>query len=141
MGLPWSEAVLRVMETRAYTSRKHHSASFIARTLGIESTQVAEVIRALAEARVIELRGGTYRVVGTLVVDTGVEPDLYERSRRHWAHVALERANRARNLVPSFHAHQLARLHDSVERNGAVKQKQEHELEMTLLGYLWRFEA
>jgi len=92
MGLPWSEAVLRVMETRAYTSRKHHSASFIARTLGIEAAQVAEIILALVEARVIELHGGTYRVVGALVVDTGVEPDLYERSRRHWAHVALERA-------------------------------------------------
>jgi hypothetical protein len=79
------------METSAYTSRKHHSASFISRTLGIESTQGAEAILALAEARVIEPHGHTHRVVGTLVVDTGVEPDVYDRSRRHWARVALER--------------------------------------------------
>lgn len=91
MGLPWSEAVLRVMETRAYISRKHHSALYISRTLGIESTQVTEVILALAEAKVIEPHGHTYRVVGTLVVDTRVEPEVYDRSRRHWARVALER--------------------------------------------------
>lgn len=87
---PWSEAVLRVMETAAYSARQH-SAAFIAETLRVDEDLVEEVVATLEAGGLIERVGNTYRVRGTLVVDTHAGPDALKRLRQHWADVARER--------------------------------------------------
>jgi transcriptional regulator with XRE-family HTH domain len=90
--LPWSEAVLRVVETAGYQALQAHSDAYIARLLGLPPSHVAEIIGALARASVIEPSARLYRVIGNLVVDTKAagrpEP------AHHWAQVALDRLRR-----------------------------------------------
>lgn len=93
VGLPWSEAVLRILETTSYTALRSHSDTFVAAQLAIGEDEVAEILYALCDAGVIERMSGSYRVIGSLVVDTKVEPEAATRLRRHWAKVALERVD------------------------------------------------
>jgi transcriptional regulator with XRE-family HTH domain len=91
--LPWSEAVLRVIETSGYEALSAHSDAYIAHLLGVSTSDVAEIIDALARAGIIEPSACRYRVVGTLVVDTKGASRARTPSH-HWAQVALDRLRR-----------------------------------------------
>jgi hypothetical protein len=91
LALPWSEAVLRILETVEYQALDAHADAFIASKLGIREHEVADILRALGDASVIEHNARSYRVTGTLLVDTKADPDGVQRLRRHWAEVALAR--------------------------------------------------
>ncbi|HKP61820.1 MAG TPA: helix-turn-helix transcriptional regulator [Polyangiales bacterium] len=92
VDLPWSEAVLRVLETTRYAALAAHSDAFVAETLALPVPVVSEIVRALESARVIERVERLYRVSGALVVDTKVDANAVQRLRRHWAQVAAARA-------------------------------------------------
>jgi hypothetical protein len=107
--LPWSEAVLRVVETAGYQALPAHSDAHIAHLLGLPSSEVAHIIQALANAGVIEKSARRYRVAGTLVVDTKAPPRPFNPGQ-HWAQVALDRLRRgepdwfAYNVISVSHA-------------------------------------
>ena len=90
--LPWSEAVLRVIETEGYRALAAHCDDYIARTLGIEALEVRAVVSALLAAGVVEATPRGLRSLAPLVVDTKGDPGAALRLRRHWADVAARRA-------------------------------------------------
>jgi transcriptional regulator with XRE-family HTH domain len=93
LELPWSEAVLRVLESSAYAGLPAHSDAFIATKLGLNEDVVAEIVLALRAAAVIRLASHTYRVDGKLSVDTKVDIETVRSLRRHWAKAASEHLN------------------------------------------------
>lgn len=81
---PWTEAILRCMETESYRKRTTHPRGAIARALGIdEGTEVRCLIK-LEQAGVIAKRGERYEPARSLTVDTRAIPQL----KAHWCRVA-----------------------------------------------------
>lgn len=107
--LPWSEAVLRVIETTGYEQLPAHSDAYIAALLGLPPSDIAHIIQTLESAGLIELSARRYRVAGTLVVDTKASPRALNPGH-HWAQVALDRLRRgepdwfAYNVISISHA-------------------------------------
>ena len=84
---PWTEAILRVLETRAYRARAQHDPDSMARSLGIASEVVQRCLHKLEAAGVIVQRGTRYEPARSLTVDTRAIPRL----KAHWCEVARER--------------------------------------------------
>lgn len=89
--LPWSEAVLRVMETQAYEALADHSNAYIAGVLEIDEGVVGNIVQVLEGAAAIRKVGNSYRVTQSLVVDTNVSPQTRASLAAHWAKVAQVR--------------------------------------------------
>ncbi|MFK7991352.1 MAG: helix-turn-helix domain-containing protein [Sandaracinaceae bacterium] len=87
---PWSEAILRVIETSS------SEASDIAAQLKLEPEIVRRVLARLAEANIVERRPHGYHVVGDLNVDTFQRPGARDRLREHWSGVLAQRAGSLR---------------------------------------------
>jgi transcriptional regulator with XRE-family HTH domain len=90
-SLPWSHAVLRVLELRDYREQRRPSDAFIAERLGIEPAVAQRCIKELAESRLIARRGGRWVVTEVLAVDTRRNPEAGRTLKAHWAGVGLER--------------------------------------------------
>jgi transcriptional regulator with XRE-family HTH domain len=89
---PWTEAILRVLETPEYARRRAHRAGLIAERLGISLDQEVRSLSLLQTAEVIRRRGNRYAEVRPFTVDTrGGQRALYA-IKQHWARVASERA-------------------------------------------------
>ena len=84
---PWTEAILRVMETREYSALPAHPDGFIARYLGVDPATERRCLDKLARAGVVRLEHGRYRTIGSLTVDTGSVAAL----KSHWTRAALAR--------------------------------------------------
>jgi hypothetical protein len=91
--LPWSEAILRVLETTAFQQHPHPGAELLAAWLGADIASVRLTLAQMAAAGVIRQAGDSYAVVGTLSVDTRVKPDGLRRLRRHWLDALSERSH------------------------------------------------
>lgn len=91
--LPWSEAVLRVIETKGYEELPSHSNEYIASVLELEPELVAHIVQVLEGAGAIRRGPDGYRVIGTLVVDTSVTEQSRARLAAHWAQVAQARVH------------------------------------------------
>ncbi|MGD8860548.1 MAG: DUF4423 domain-containing protein [Myxococcales bacterium] len=89
--LPWSHAVMRVLELRAYRDLRRHSDAFIARRLAIPEEEVARCLQALSDSKLIARRAGRYRVTRMLTVDTTRNPGAGLSLKGHWARVGMER--------------------------------------------------
>jgi transcriptional regulator with XRE-family HTH domain len=89
---PWSEAVLRVLETPEYRSLASHRPGLIAQRLAITLEQEQRVLARLEAAQVIELREGHYHELRPLNVDTRGGKQLLYALKRHWADTAALRA-------------------------------------------------
>ncbi|MDD9942834.1 MAG: DUF4423 domain-containing protein [Myxococcales bacterium] len=93
---PWTEAVLRVMETEDYRNALTHRPGYIARRLGITIEQEAEALEALTQAGVLKRSGDCFQSTEPLTVDTaGAEGEL-NRLKMHWSRAALERLEQPR---------------------------------------------
>jgi transcriptional regulator with XRE-family HTH domain len=88
---PWTEAVLRVLETARYASLGRHQDGFVAECLGIDLETEQRCLRRLETAGVIALRQGRYQSVGLLTVDTSGSPEGVKLLKAHWAAVARAR--------------------------------------------------
>lgn len=95
LELPWSEAVLRVIETTRYQSLAEHEDAYVAAALGVKEEAVRRVLEALTGAGVVERVGPRYVVTGALLVDTRDSAEQSRRLRHHWATVALRRVQDA----------------------------------------------
>jgi transcriptional regulator with XRE-family HTH domain len=88
---PWTEAVLRVMETVAYRAMPAHQDGFIAAQLGIDRGHAQRCVQQLVEAGILRAEGDRYAVSGALSVDTRADPDAVRQLMEHWSGVALSR--------------------------------------------------
>lgn len=90
--VPWSEAVLRVLETTGYGALPAHDDAWVGARLGVAAEVVAGCVTALTDAGVV--RGRDRRLVAAepLTVDTRGATDLVARLKTHWAGVARDRA-------------------------------------------------
>jgi transcriptional regulator with XRE-family HTH domain len=89
--LPWSHAVLRVLELVDYQKLPKHEDGFIAARLGISEAEEHACLEALAESRLIVRRRGRYAVSSVLTVDTRQNPAAGRALKSHWARVAEQR--------------------------------------------------
>lgn len=92
--LPWSHAVLRCLELRAYRQLPRHDGRWIARQLGLTSPEVDAAIGALITAKIIRLRAKHYEAHRVLTVDTRADAAGNWALKHHWASVAAARVQR-----------------------------------------------
>ena len=86
---PWTEAILRVLETAASSTRA--SSSWIATELDLEPELIERCLVKLETAALVERAQSGYRATGTLTVDTKASAERVRRLNAHWAEVALAR--------------------------------------------------
>jgi hypothetical protein len=89
--VPWSEAVLRVLETQTYRRRRRHVRGSVAACLDVSREQEAECLRRLTEADIVEYRAGKFHVRRGNTVDTQGGQQALLNLKRHWATVAATR--------------------------------------------------
>ncbi|HKU37194.1 MAG TPA: DUF4423 domain-containing protein, partial [Polyangiales bacterium] len=89
---PWSEAVLRVMETTGYRSHRARP-GYIAARLGLDARDEEHLLRNLEGAGILHRQSdGEYRDLASLTVDTqSASPEDLARLKAHWTSVCLER--------------------------------------------------
>lgn len=93
LDAPWSEAVLRVLETSGYAERDVPSRDHVAEVLGLDREGAGEILGALEGAGVLRRQGDEYSLAEALSVDTrGASQGDLRRLRAHWASVAQARA-------------------------------------------------
>ncbi len=89
---PWTEGILRVLETEQYRARSRHDSGWLASVLGLSKSEVAHCLERLVHAEVLRRDQGKYVEVGSLNVDTRGGRDALRALKAHWAKVAMERA-------------------------------------------------
>jgi transcriptional regulator with XRE-family HTH domain len=89
--LPWTEAVLRLLETRPYAELARHEPGWIARRLGIDLAEEQRCLAALVAARSVELVHERYVVRAPITVDTQGGAEALQRLKAHWCSVASTR--------------------------------------------------
>jgi hypothetical protein len=104
--LPWSHAVLRVLELRDYRDRRRSDA-FIADRLGIPPEEAQRCLKALAESRLIARRAGRWVVKQVLAVDTRRNPEAGRTLKAHWAGVGLQRLPQLEPVGPDLFSYNL----------------------------------
>ena len=88
---PWSHAVLRVLETRAYQALERHRRGFIADRIGISVHEEETCLQILLQAGQIRLLRGRFSVAETQTVDTRADPERARQLQTFWLRTALER--------------------------------------------------
>jgi hypothetical protein len=88
---PWTEAVLRCMETAAYQSLPRHEPGWIAARLGIAPAHEQRCVDKLTAAGILRREAARYSVTGALTVDTRADPEAVRQLMAHWSEVALGR--------------------------------------------------
>jgi transcriptional regulator with XRE-family HTH domain len=91
---PWTEAILRALETPTYARFEHHDPQWIARILGIEADEVERCLAALLRAGLVNWDGERFDQLRSLNVDTRGGKAALHALKSHWARVAAERAAR-----------------------------------------------
>jgi DNA-binding phage protein len=90
--LPWSAAVMRVLESEGYRQKRVHPAGYIAARLGLTHEEESELLGRLVAAGVARLVNGCYEVGTPLTVDTQASPEDMRKLKAHWSQVGLTRA-------------------------------------------------
>lgn len=90
---PWTEAILRLLETRAYGQLPAHLPGWVSDRLGIDREVEDRCIDKLSAAGIIARdEVGRWRPVGALTVDTRADPKGTLRLKEHWASMGVARA-------------------------------------------------
>lgn len=89
--LPWSHAVMRVLELAEYASLPAHEPGFIARKLSIPVSVEKLCLERLSAAGLIVKRQRRWEVVRVLTVDTRAQPEAGRALKSHWAKVGIDR--------------------------------------------------
>ncbi len=96
--LPWSHAVMRVLELEEYRALPAHSPGWIAARLGISEADEQHCLAALSTSKLIQRRAGRWAVRSVLTVDTRRNPEAGLRLKEFWADVG---SNRLPQLEPA----------------------------------------
>lgn len=89
---PWSEAILRMLETVQFLELRRHDARLIAQHTGIAEDEAARALALLLESGIVERARGRYKVKGAHAVDTQGGRAALHRLKGHWAAVATQRS-------------------------------------------------
>jgi len=89
--VPWSHAVLRVIELESYRSLPKHRPGFIAEWLQISEEEEQRCVTLLLETGQIKKQRGRLVPGADLTVDTRRDPERSRRLKASWADVAKER--------------------------------------------------
>lgn len=89
--LPWSEAVLRLLETSSYRRQPRHRDAFLAECLGLSLDTVRACMTRLLQAQIIEKKGARFAVRSQGAVDTQGGKQALHRLKSHWSSVAATR--------------------------------------------------
>jgi transcriptional regulator with XRE-family HTH domain len=92
--LPWSHAVMRVLELELYRALPAHEPGWIAARLGITLEEEQRCLEALAASKLIRRRQQRWVVTQVLTVDTRRNPEAGRRLKLHWAEVGQQRLPR-----------------------------------------------
>jgi len=98
--LPWSHAVLRVLELERYQAAPHRP-GVIASELGISADEERRCVEALVTSGQLEWDGSRYRV-GAQLTDTRHYPEAGRMLKIWWARQALERLERNESGLFSY---------------------------------------
>lgn len=93
---PWTEAVLRVLESELYRGLDQHRSGVIAERLGIAPEEERQCLALLRRAGVVSYRARRYSVVDASAVDTRGDRDRVSALLQHWSNVGRERITRRR---------------------------------------------
>jgi transcriptional regulator with XRE-family HTH domain len=93
---PWTEAILRVLESPAYRALPSHRPGLVAERLGIPLDLEARALSRLEAAHLIRREQGRYCDVRPATVDTRGGREALHALRAHWSLVAAERATSPR---------------------------------------------
>lgn len=96
--LPWSHAVMRILELSEYRALTAHEPGFIARKLSIPLAVETLCLERLSAAGLIVKRQKRWEVLRVLTVDTRAEPEAGRALKAHWGEVGLQRL---RELEPN----------------------------------------
>jgi hypothetical protein len=97
---PWTEAILRVLETQRYRDAPAIAHAVLAATLGISDASLQQALDGLVLAAVVARKedpatgNGYYETLRELSVDTRTHPSAIRTLQQHWLNVALERSRR-----------------------------------------------
>ena len=89
--LPWSHAVMRVLELEDYRALPAHQPGWIAARLGIALAEEQRCLEALAASRLIRKRQQRWVVEQVLAVDTRRNPEAGRQLKLHWTQVGQQR--------------------------------------------------
>jgi transcriptional regulator with XRE-family HTH domain len=124
---PWTEAILRVLETQSYREYPAIAHSTLAATLGISDVTLQQALDGLTHAAIVSRQEDPstgqvyYEALRELSVDTRTHPNAIRTLQQHWLEVALERSRRGEQdwfayNVFSCSRSDLARVKDCLKR-------------------------
>lgn len=88
---PWSQAILRQIETTAYLSLRKHREGWLAERLGIERSEELASLDALSRAGLVRWDGRRWETA-PIAVDTSLATEAQRRQLKlHWSDVARQR--------------------------------------------------
>lgn len=90
---PWTEAILRLLETRAYQQVAEKTEHWLASVLGLPDDVCRQGLEQLSRAGLVDLQGGQYVPRQMLSVDTRGGKQALRALKTHWARVAADRAS------------------------------------------------
>ena len=96
--LPWTQAVLRALELRAYAELPEHRPGWLATRLGIEPSAEQRALELLASTGQIQWLGEKWRVLSEGAVDLRRDPTAAKTQRAFWTSVAAARAKKAEGM-------------------------------------------
>ncbi len=94
---PWTELILRLLETDRYRALARHDIGLLADALGVDRQTERRALERLGEAGIVTRHDDRWVATGTLTVDTRTNPEALVELRRHWAQVALARMESPRD--------------------------------------------
>lgn len=89
--VPWTEAILRVLELEQYRAQPEHRDGDVAAYLGISTAEVHRSIVMLKRSGVIRMHERHYEEARALTVDTRGSAELIDKQLRHWLGVTLQK--------------------------------------------------
>lgn len=89
--MPWTQAVLRVLELRDYADLPRHIPGWIAKRIGISLAEEQQCLQLLARTHQISLRQGRWQLRDVMAVDTRRDPTAERSIKRWWSEIALDR--------------------------------------------------
>ncbi len=94
---PWTDAVLRLLETEAYRRLRRHQPGFIGSCLGLSPKEEAEALLLLERAQVVQRRRHKFVIVDPNPVDTRGGKEALHHLKEHWTRVAIRRLREPRS--------------------------------------------
>ena len=89
--VPWSQAVLRVLELQSYKQLKRHESGFIARTIGISLEEEMRCLDALHNTGQIRYEKEHWVIDRVLTIDTRRDAQAGKALKQWWSEVGLQR--------------------------------------------------